>query len=173
MLPENVHGASLLTSPNGRSVILIGGCTSRFNPSNKLYELSGNSTSNLKWRVMDQALVYPRSSHLSHYLGYEAVQEYSTHGISKHPSNTKQSFFELFKKCLKFIGEKYDSFEVQGLLFLFCFLVYSISLFSLAFSPNILTDSWMKNTLRIGYILFISIIVKSMLSFILSLEVIG
>ena len=92
-LPENVHGASLLTSPTGKSVILIGGCSGRFNVSNKLFELSGDSTSNLKWHVMDQTLVNPRSSHLSHYLSFENTHYMENQYIHLKPNNQQALCF--------------------------------------------------------------------------------
>ena len=158
-LPENIHGASLLTSPTGKSVILIGGCSSRINASKQLYELSGNSTLNLKWRVMDQALVYPRSSHLTHYLDYEDAQEYSTLGEAKYPSKSQQSIYLLFKKCLNCIGEKFTANdEICRLFSVFCFLAFGLFMYSELFQPHWMglyhKGPWFVSTFVIGNILF-------------------
>ena len=123
-LPENVHGASLLTSPNGKSVILIGGCTSRFSKSNKLFELSGGSTSSLKWHVLNQALVYPRSSHLSHYLSYEHAKKYSKHKISILSSQPQHSFIVVLINCLAC-----ENIHIQIIVLSFLIWIFALLLF--------------------------------------------
>ena len=82
-LPMMVSESSMITSPTGRGVILIGG-SKQLDPkitvmrevgilrvkskdlfSDSLIELTGNSISTLKWTILEQKLLYPRSSHVA------------------------------------------------------------------------------------------------------------
>ena len=66
-LPFVVRDASMITSPTGRSVILIGGQRSKSNDDdwdeeypNPMIELAEDSTGDLKWTVIDTKLQHPR-----------------------------------------------------------------------------------------------------------------
>ena len=67
-LPFQVSNASMVTSPNGRGVVLIGGIVSNDDnfgtPSDLLIELSGSSRSSLEWIYLEQKLQYPRAYHV-------------------------------------------------------------------------------------------------------------
>ena len=58
----------MVTSPNGRGVVLIGGIIYKDNfgtPSDLLIELSGSSRSCLEWKYLEQRLQYPRAFHVA------------------------------------------------------------------------------------------------------------
>ena len=59
-------GASIITSPNGQGVILVGG----FNHSEKTYsdaliELTGSDIEDLKWTILEQKLQFVRERHVA------------------------------------------------------------------------------------------------------------
>ena len=84
------YGSTMITSPTGKGVILIGG-EFQYKPdkegrvrmmqkklhSNELIELSGDSIDSLKWTVLDQKLVYPRKDHVSFLIPYEVASKLS------------------------------------------------------------------------------------------------
>ena len=63
----------MVSSPNGRGIILIGGYSVQYSyrkimtsrESSMLLELSGNSIKDLKWSILDQKLQFPRCSHVA------------------------------------------------------------------------------------------------------------
>ena len=67
-LPFAIKDGSMITSPTGRSVILIGGQRSYSNDdgdwdedySNRMIELAEDSTGDLKWTVIDTKLQHTR-----------------------------------------------------------------------------------------------------------------
>ena len=66
-MPFQISDASMVTSPNGRGVVLIGGIIYKDNfgtPSDLLIELSGNSRTSLEWKYLEQRLQYPRAFHV-------------------------------------------------------------------------------------------------------------
>ena len=62
-----IWNASMVTSPTGKGVVLIGGNRLKnvYCSSNNLLELSGGSIESLKWNVLEQKLMNPREGHLS------------------------------------------------------------------------------------------------------------
>ena len=88
--PYKRYGSTMVTSPTGKGVILIGGEFQnkpfrkgfvRPMPkniySNELIELSGDSLDSLKWTVLDQKLVYPRKDHVSFLIPNEVASKLS------------------------------------------------------------------------------------------------
>ena len=66
-LPFQISDAAMVTSPNGRGVVLIGGIiyNDKFGtPSDLLMELCGSSKSSLEWICLEQKLQYPRAYHV-------------------------------------------------------------------------------------------------------------
>ena len=57
---SGIHGAKIVTSPNGKGVVLIGGTGNEAG----LLELTGNSIHSLKWVSLEQKLMYPRNYHV-------------------------------------------------------------------------------------------------------------
>ena len=56
----------MVTSPNGKGVILIGGYNdSQAKTSKTLIELIGNSIKSLEWIILEQKLKYLRSYHIA------------------------------------------------------------------------------------------------------------
>ena len=65
-MPFQLVGSAIVTSPNGKGVILIGG----YNQNDKIYseyliELTGNSLKTLRWTILEQKLQYCRERHVA------------------------------------------------------------------------------------------------------------
>ena len=88
--PYKRYGSSMVTSPTGKGVILIGGEFQHIPDmegyvrimqkkiySNELIELSGDSIHSLKWTVLDQKLVYARKDHVSFLIPNEVASKLS------------------------------------------------------------------------------------------------
>ena len=57
----------MVTSPNSKGVVLIGGYNDTHMKSSKqLIELSGNSKKSLKWTILNQKMKYLRSYHVAY-----------------------------------------------------------------------------------------------------------
>ena len=48
-----------------KSIVMIGGQLSNFKNSSDLLELSGDSKETLEWKILEQKLQHPRSSHIA------------------------------------------------------------------------------------------------------------
>ena len=60
----------MITSPNGKGVILIGGskiypAKTHFDYSDALIELKGNCKKSIKWNIMEQKLQHGRKDHIA------------------------------------------------------------------------------------------------------------
>ena len=88
--PYKRYGSTMITSPTGKGVILIGGefqhkpdkegrvrMMQKKLHSNELIELSGDSIDSLKWTDLDQKLVYPRKDHVSFLIPNEVASKLS------------------------------------------------------------------------------------------------
>ena len=64
-MPVQVEKSAMVTSPNGRGVILIGGCMLGCLFSPALIELRGNSIKTLEWVTLEQTLKYARRNHIA------------------------------------------------------------------------------------------------------------
>ena len=68
-LPYKIHCSKLVTSPTGKGVVLIGGFhiteDEKWRRSHSLWELSGDSIENLRWKEMCQLLKFSRASHIA------------------------------------------------------------------------------------------------------------
>ena len=65
-LPFKLTASAMVTSPNGKGVIVIGGYNdSEYKYSNILLELCGNCLKNMKWVQLEQTLQVPRSGHVA------------------------------------------------------------------------------------------------------------
>ena len=79
-LPDtNLICSSLVTSPTGRGVVLIGGYNRK--EENGLFELTGDSKENLKWEQIKPKLEHGRYQHLSIPLSNEAFLNLDPSGI--------------------------------------------------------------------------------------------
>ena len=68
-LPFRVYGSAMVTSPNNKGVILIGGYIRNDHvESSALLELSGNSVESLQWTILEQKLKHPRCNHVALFL---------------------------------------------------------------------------------------------------------
>ena len=66
-MPFKVYGSTMVTSPCGKGVILIGGYNrNERKESDVLLELTGHSVDTLKWIILEQKLKYPRCRHVSY-----------------------------------------------------------------------------------------------------------
>ena len=85
----------MITSPNGHSVVLIGGNTGVI-PNNEesdvLLELSGDSIETLKWNKLDQKLSHPRYQHLAFLISEDFYDEITVEKVRKinKPKNLKR-----------------------------------------------------------------------------------
>ena len=75
-LPYNMSFISMVSSPTGRGVIIIGGKARRI-PSNikALIELSGDSVESLKWTFLEQKLRHKRVDHTSMIISEQFTNE--------------------------------------------------------------------------------------------------
>ena len=96
-LPFKIYDAAMITSPNGRSVVLIGGNTGIFTPqghknkeSDVFLELSGDSVETLKWHRMDQKLSHPRYQHLAFLISEDFYDEITVEKRTIKPKNRKR-----------------------------------------------------------------------------------
>ena len=69
-LPRRLGYPTMICSPSGKGVVIIGGQQFSFTKkeyeySDALIELSGYSLDSLKWTVLQQKLRFPRHMHLS------------------------------------------------------------------------------------------------------------
>ena len=64
-LPSQIEKASMVTSPNGRGVVLIGGSLMGFMFSKSMLELWGNSLETLKWIPLNHTLQFARRHHVA------------------------------------------------------------------------------------------------------------
>ena len=56
----------MISSPTEKGVVMIGGqMTNGFKNSSDLLELSGDSIETLEWKILEQKLQHPRSSHIA------------------------------------------------------------------------------------------------------------
>ena len=68
-LPVELIDFTMVTSPTGKGVVLIGGIGDRKNEySDALIELTGESIETLKWAPLEQKLQIARSHHFSFYI---------------------------------------------------------------------------------------------------------
>lgn len=92
-LPFKVYDAEMITSPNGHSVVLIGGNTGII-PNNQesdvLLELSGDSIETLKWNRLDQKLSHPRYQHLAFLISEDLFDEMIIKEKTIKPKNLKR-----------------------------------------------------------------------------------
>ena len=64
-LPVGLIHSTMISSPTGMGVMMIGGRT-KLNPMfPDILELSGDSKETLEWKTLDQKIQYPRIFHLS------------------------------------------------------------------------------------------------------------
>lgn len=65
-LPYKIRTASMVTSPDGEGVVLIGGFNVNANQySQGLIELRGSSIETLEWKFLEQSLTFQRRNHVS------------------------------------------------------------------------------------------------------------
>ena len=64
-LPFALDGSTMISSLMEKSIVMIGGQKSFGKYSSDLLELSGDSIETLEWKILEQKLQYPRSSHIS------------------------------------------------------------------------------------------------------------
>ena len=96
-LPINFNSSfcasTMVTSPTGKGVVLIGGKTGRTYQSlkyfNNMYELSGNSIEDLKWSVLDQKLKFERSAHVSFAIPNEICDDFKSETCTNASINTE------------------------------------------------------------------------------------
>ena len=83
----------MIKSPNGHSVVLIGGNTGII-PNNQesdvLLELSGDSIETLKWNRLDQKLTHPRYQHLAFLISEDFYDEITVEKRKIKPKNRKR-----------------------------------------------------------------------------------
>ena len=64
-LPVGLFHSTMISSPTGMGVMMIGG-RAKLNPMfPDILELSGDSKETLEWKTLDQKIQYPRIFHLS------------------------------------------------------------------------------------------------------------
>ena len=65
-LPSQIEKSTMITSPNGQGVVLIGGYLNWANLFSKsMIELWGNNLENLKWITLKQTLQFARRHHVA------------------------------------------------------------------------------------------------------------
>ena len=68
-LPFPLCGATMISSPTEKGVVLIGGLKQNmkqnWEASSDLLELSGDSEETLEWKILEQKLQHPRGCHVS------------------------------------------------------------------------------------------------------------
>ena len=64
-LPSQIEKSTMVTSPNGQGVVLIGGSLMGFMFSPAMIELWGNSLENLKWIQLNHKLQFARRHHVA------------------------------------------------------------------------------------------------------------
>ena len=57
--------STMISSPTEKGVVMIGGWKPKFGTSSDLLELSGDSQTTLKWKILEQKLQHPRYHHVS------------------------------------------------------------------------------------------------------------
>ena len=75
-LPVKVYSAAMVTSPNEKGVIVIGGSASEL-PSTNLIQLTTRNSlkSSLKWSYLPQKLQHRRQNHLAFYISSKVFNE--------------------------------------------------------------------------------------------------
>ena len=66
---------TMVTSPTGKGVIVIGGKTSFDVDLKCMYELTRDPNNQFSWALLDQKLAYGRSSHISFILPNHVYEE--------------------------------------------------------------------------------------------------
>ena len=60
-LPFRLKGSTMIPSPTGNGVLVIGGFKHKLNTATDILELSGDSKKTFGWKLLQQKLQYPRS----------------------------------------------------------------------------------------------------------------
>ena len=79
-LPFILFGPTMVCSPTGKGVVVVGGQTSKFNEitthlSGDFIELSGDSIKSLKWTQLQQSLLTPKACHVSFIIPTQVANE--------------------------------------------------------------------------------------------------
>ena len=78
-LPFTIMGSTMVSSPIGKGVVVIGGYTAYgLGKSVNLIELSGDSIKSLKWTQLQQSLLTPKTYHVSFIIPTEVANELAT-----------------------------------------------------------------------------------------------
>ena len=87
-LPIELRQSTMVSSPNGKHVVMIGGCTKgRWfyelcgEDSPYILELSGDSKETLDWKILDQKLEHPRHNHISFCISNDMAATLNTKSI--------------------------------------------------------------------------------------------
>ena len=58
-------GSTMIPSPTGKGILMIGGYKHKIKASSDILELSGDSKKTFGWKFLEQKLQYPRYSHVT------------------------------------------------------------------------------------------------------------
>ena len=77
----------MISSPTEKGVVMIGGQKQNFEYSSDLLELSGDSQTTLKWKILEQKLQHPRSFHVSFSISNDIAATLTTKSIGSSIQN--------------------------------------------------------------------------------------
>ena len=96
-LPFKLSNSTLVSSPIGQNVVMIGGFINEqkgLQESPYLLELSGDSYETLDWKILDKKLKYPRQDHISFCISNDIATTLKTKSIIHSSGHAPQFLYQ-------------------------------------------------------------------------------